>query len=229
VLLIDTGPDLAHQLRDPFRTWDGRRYPADCLTRCDGVLITHDHADHSHGLNDLRHLNRLMGGQSITLHGDAAHLDELRRMFPYCFSDPDRNYVLANPALLTLPLAIGERRCVGDLAVERFTASHGCAGSVSGWILGGTCVYLTDAKELPTALDERLRGMDLLVLNMLQEQPHPTHFCWDEALAVLDRLRPRRTVLTHMGYSVRWADWQARLPPGVSMAYDGLCLEWKPA
>jgi len=78
-----------------------------------------------------------------------------------------------------------------------------------------------DLKELPVSADAYLQDIDLLVLDMLREQEHSTHLNWNEAQAIIARLRPRRTVLTHMGYEVHYRDWQTRLPAGVEMAYDG--------
>ena len=82
VILWDCGPDLAHQLTDPYKTWNRLDYPTDCVTRCDGLLLTHTHADHTHGINELRHLNRLMHGRSITMYGWDDHLTELEQNFP---------------------------------------------------------------------------------------------------------------------------------------------------
>lgn len=221
VVLLDVGPDLLHQLRDPFRTWDGRSYPGDCIVRCDGVLLSHDHADHCHGLNDLRHLNRLMGGQGIAIHGAAGHLAALRAMFPYCFISALEAYQHARPALTTATLAMDEPFTLAGLTCIAFAMSHGPAGVTTGFRCGDLA-YLTDLKELPVSADRHLAGLDLLVIDMLRDEPHPTHLCWAEAQAIITRLRPRRTVLTHMGPEVRHADWVPRLPPGVVMAVDGL-------
>ncbi len=220
VVLFDAGPDLAHQCTDPLRTWDGRSYPADCLVRCDAVLLSHCHADHCHGLNDLRHLNRLMAGASIPIYGNGSHLDELRQMFPYCFGAYEEAYRHARPALELVPVEDGRQVTVADLPVTAVAMSHGPGGRTTGWRCG-SLGYLTDLKELPTEAEAVLAGLDLLVLSMLREKPHPTHLSWDEAQAVIARLKPRRTVLTHMAPEVRWADWQARLPEGVAMGWDG--------
>jgi phosphoribosyl 1,2-cyclic phosphate phosphodiesterase len=225
VLLFDAGPDLMHQLRDPDRTWDGRGYPELCVTRCDGVLITHVHADHAHGLNDLRHLNRLMHGRPIPIYGHASHLDELMEMFPYCFGSKDEFYFQGLPGLVTAPLLDDQPFAIAGLPVTPFAMSHGPAGRTTGYRCGGLG-YLTDLKELPAATDALLAGLDLLVLDMLQEDPHPTHVNWDEAQAIIARLKPKRTVLVHMGYDIRYRDWESRLPKGVTMAYDGMKLSF---
>ena len=221
VVLIDVGPDLGDQLRDPYRDWDRRSYPARCVTRCDAVLLTHDHADHCHGINELRHLNRLMGGARLPMYGLAAHLASVRHMFGYCFSDPAEAYQLANPALEAVPLGPYVPASIAGLEVTCFPMSHGTAGITAGFRLG-TAAYLTDLKALPPAAEALLGGLELLVLDMLREEPHPTHLCWAEAEALWARLRPRRTILTHMGHEVRYREWEGRLPPGMVMAVDGM-------
>ena len=232
VVLIDTGPDLLAQLRDPYRTWDGVSYPEQAITRCDAVLLTHDHADHSHGLNDLRFLNRLMyhdTGRSLPLsiHGDARHLAKLTAMFPYCFGDGEEFYRLSAPVLVASPLTLDACVSIAGLDVIPFPMSHGAAGLTTGFRIG-SMAYLTDLKELPAAADQHLVGLDLLVLDMLREQPHSTNLCWEEALAVVDRLRPRRTVFTHMGPEVRFAEWVTRMPPDIDMAVDGWTATFAP-
>ena len=220
VVLIDVGPDLGVQLRDPYKTWDGRSYPADCITRCDGVLLTHSHADHCHGINELRHVNRLMGGAGIPIFGLAEHLDALRQMFGYCFGAGGA-YAQSNPALSTVAMRPGEAHTVAGLSVTAVKMSHGSAGTTAGFRINDMA-WLTDLKSIDPAGMAHLEGLEVLVLDMLRESVHPTHLSWAEAEALIDRLEPRRTILTHMGHEVRYADWVSRLPPGVVLAMDGM-------
>jgi phosphoribosyl 1,2-cyclic phosphate phosphodiesterase len=184
------------------------------------VLLTHDHADHCHGINDLRHLNRLMGGAGIAIHGWGPHLDSLRAMFPYSFGSGDGVYGSSQPALRTDALDDGRPTRIAGLDVTPFAMEHGAAGRTTGFRCG-SMAYCTDLTVLPAIAEPLLRDLDLLAISALREQPHPTHQNVEQALAVVRRLRPRRAVLIHLGPEIRHADWAARLPPGVEMAVDG--------
>ena len=147
IILFDCGPDLAHQCMDPYKNWDHSEYPTQCITRCDGLLLTHTHADHCHGINELRHINRLMNGASIPIYGHTEHLAELRRSFPYCFGETTASYRMGNPLLETHDISPNQTFCCAGLTIQAIPLSHGPAGLVHGYRIG-EFAYLTDCKSL---------------------------------------------------------------------------------
>ncbi len=224
VILIDAGPDLMHQLRDPYKRTKMYEYPTDCICRCDGVLITHDHADHCHGLNDLRHLNRLMGSE-IPLYAHESHLNTLLQMFPYCFRDAHAVYEMSSPALRAIPIKDGENFNICGIDVQSFYMSHGPAGRTSGFRLG-KLAYLTDLKEIPEeTLETVLNDIEVLVIDMLRDETHETHLNWEEAETLIQRIKPLTCYLVHMGYEVCHSEWLDRLPDNIIMSYDGLSVQ----
>ena len=206
-VLVDAGPDLrAQALRHR-------------IARVDAILFTHGHADHILGMDDVRRFNALMDGP-MPCHGDAATLDDIRRMFSYVF-DPGTPKGGGLPRL-DLRL-IGGRFTVGDLDVVPVPLEHGKRP-----ILGfrfGRFAYLTDCNRIPDGSWPLLRGLDVLVLDALRIRPHPTHFSLDEAIDTARRIGAPRTFFTHMCHDLLHAATDARLPPGMALAYDGLVLE----
>lgn len=201
-ILIDTATDLRQQaLREK-------------LTRVDAVLYTHTHADHLHGIDDLRTFNPRDGG-SIPIYGSAATLAAIGRNFHYIFSAGlDPGY---RPRLEPREIA-GPFELFG-LPIEPIPLRHG-QGETLGFRIG-PFAYLTDVSAIPPASELRLQGLELLVLDGLRFSPHNTHFNVPQALAVAKRLRVPRTVLTHLSHEIDHLRHGAELPPGVEFAYDG--------
>ena len=205
-LLIDTATDLREQaLRHEIQ-------------RIDAVLYTHAHADHILGLDELRLYNWLQRG-AIPVYGSPATIEALRKTFWYVFDG--QPVESTKPAIETHtidgPFTLHGRRIV---PVPLF---HG-----SMPILGfriGRMAYLTDVSRIPEGSYSMLGGLDLLVLNALRERAHPTHLTIDQATAEAERIGARRTVLTHLSHEVHHATHSARLPRGVDLTYDGLCLD----
>ena len=206
-VLVDAGPDLrAQALRHG-------------IARVDAILFTHGHADHILGMDDVRRFNALMGGP-MPCFGDAATLEDIRRMFSYVFDS-------ATPKggglpLLDLREVAGPFR-LGDLDVVPVPVYHG-----SRPILGfrfGAFAYLTDCSRIPEASWPLLDGLAVLVLDALRLRPHPTHFSLDEAVATAQRIGAGRTFFTHMCHDLGHAATDARLPAGMALAYDGLVLQ----
>jgi phosphoribosyl 1,2-cyclic phosphate phosphodiesterase len=207
-ILIDTPPDLREQ----------------CLTAgIDGVeaiFYTHGHADHTNGIDDVRALNQLTG-RVLDAHGEVATLDRIKERFGYAFLPPEWPKGFLRPALRARPIE-GPFR-VGEIDVVPFAQRHGAGGSTG--FRFGAFAYSTDCDHLPEASFETLAGIDVWLVDALRDRPHPSHAHLDRTLEWINRVRPARALLTHMSHEVDYADWIARLPPGVEPAVDGMVLE----
>jgi phosphoribosyl 1,2-cyclic phosphate phosphodiesterase len=188
------------------------------LKRIDAVLLTHAHADHVSGLDDLRAFN-LWQRASIPIYCSAETAAIVRHNFSYIFNGD------AYPGKPNLEL----QRIDGpfDLfgrAVAPMTVPHGEQTRVTAFRIG-RFGYVTDASAVPAEVRAGLHGLDVLVLNALRYRPHPTHLSIDEALAVVEEVRPRRAFFTHICHDLMHATVNAALPPHVRLAHDGLEIE----
>lgn len=210
-LLVDTPPELRLQL------------VAAGVDRVDAVWYTHVHADHVHGIDDLRAFTSRAGRSIPAFLPDGS--DELRRRFAYIFDDSIRPAAgTSKPRIRLESVRAGEALEILGERVIPLSVPHG-AMSVYGFRLGDLG-YITDAKRLPEATFEALKGVRVLVLNALWfGNPHPTHFNIEEAIEVAHALGAKRTYLTHLTHRVRHAELLERLPEGVEPAYDGLVVE----
>jgi phosphoribosyl 1,2-cyclic phosphate phosphodiesterase len=207
-ILIDTSPDLREQLIDAR------------VRRLDAVVMTHAHADHLHGIDDLRGVNRLMG-QAIPLWADAATLAEIRRRFGYVLepgSEPGKYY---KPTLV--PHEISGRFAIGGVDIVPFAQDHGFSTTLGLRI--GPMAYSTDV----TALDEdafaTIAGVELWIVDCTRRAPHPTHSHLEQTLAWITRVCPRCAVLTHMDHTLDYRELSTILPAGVEPGQDGLVIE----
>lgn len=208
-ILVDTSPDLREQLIDAG------------VRRLDGVLCTHDHADHVHGIDELREVNRLMH-DALGYYGRKIHLDTIRKRFDYVFLPLEKTATfLAKPALIATPVE-GIFR-IGDLEIAAFDQDHGYSRS-TGYRFG-RFAYTTDVVDFPPESFAQLRDLDLWVVSCLTDDPHPTHAHLDKVLAWVEELKPGRTIITHMSTKLDYETLQRRLPPGIEPAYDGMVLE----
>lgn len=206
-LLVDTPPDLRQQL---LRERIGVVH---------AVLYTHEHADHIFGLDDLRLMQFYLGGP-VPLFCEAEVELRIRKSFDYAFQSPEGMHVGAIPALTFRRIGLADFDVLGA-RVTPVRLLHGVSAPVLGFRFGNVA-YCTDVNTIPRASMERLRGLDVLVLDCLRREPHPTHFSLSEALAVAAELQPKRTLLTHLSHKLEHAGTTAELPPGVELAYDGL-------
>jgi phosphoribosyl 1,2-cyclic phosphate phosphodiesterase len=204
-ILVDTSTDLRGQaLRE-------------AIPQVDAVLLTHTHADHIHGIDDLRGFH-FIHRRVIPCYGSPATMDKVTASFAYIFEGlSSEGY-----SPLLEPFAV-------DAAFELFGCSvlpvpifHG-SFEATGYRFDNAA-YLTDCSEIPESSMALLQGLDLLIIDALRYSPHPNHFNIEGALKVVQALKPRRTLFTHLTHEVRQSD-EARLPQGVEFAYDGLVVE----
>lgn len=210
-ILIDTSPDFRTQaLRTP-------------IPRVDAVLYTHAHADHILGLDDLRAYN-FTQQSSIPCYLTEGTLDSIKRTFWYVF-EPQPGYKGGLPPQLTFHLVTPNVPFeVAGTEVMPFALTHG-GTEVIGFRFG-SMAYATDCNQIPERSRPVLQGLDLLVLDALRAQPHPTHFSIPESIAVARALEVHRTVFVHMGHTVDYQRDSAQLPAGFEFAYDGMHLSW---
>jgi len=209
-LLIDTPPELRLQLL------------AAQVDRVDAVLFTHDHADHTHGIDDVRAIT--VRGVPLPMHGPAETLAALRLRFPYVFDTGIKVIPgTSKPEGATRELEVDVPVRIGPLDVTPVEVPHGRT-RVFGYRIG-PLAYVTDAKALPEAALARLRGAEVLVLNALFRREHPTHLSVGEAVETARLVGARRTYLTHLTHETAHAELEAELPPDIRPAYDGLTVE----
>lgn len=208
-VLVDTSPDLRDQLLDAG------------IRMVDGVVYTHDHADHLHGIDELREVNRVTR-QWLPVWGTESVLKTATARFPYAF-EPIENIgefiyrPLLKPHTITGPFS------VGSIPVVPFDQDHGFSRSLG--LRFGSIAYSTDVMSIPEDSFAILEGVELWIIGCLVDYPHATHAHVDKALEWIERIKPRRAVLTHMGPRLDYETLRATLPPWVIPAHDGLVLE----
>jgi phosphoribosyl 1,2-cyclic phosphate phosphodiesterase len=208
-LLVDTSPDLRFQLLD-------------CrIQSVDAILFTHAHADHVTGLDEVRILNRI-AGKPLPAYATADVLAELNTRFAYAFRPWNKPFFY-RPVLESQP--VGPAGCFEALgmSIQVFPQDHGKVQSLGLRI--GPFGYSTDVVRLNDAAFEALAGIDTWVVDcFLRNDVHWTHANLSTVLEWVVRLKPRRTILTHMGTEMDWAWMQANLPPGIEPGYDGMVI-----
>ncbi len=212
-VLIDTGPDFRQQAL------------AAGLTHIDGVVYTHSHADHLHGIDDLRAF-WTSAKRLIDIYSDDATQQRIDEAFGYCFSGTSRGSY--PPILRRHRIAAGEPFTIsgdgGDIDIMPFNQVHGSIFSLGLRIAG--IGYSTDVAAFPDDSLAHLHGLDLWIVDALRDRPHPSHFSVSDAIAWATRLQPKHTVLTHMHADLDYDVARRQCPPGVEPGYDGLWFEF---
>ncbi|MET0380859.1 MAG: MBL fold metallo-hydrolase [Methyloceanibacter sp.] len=209
--LVDTTPDLRQQLLDAGAGW------------LDGVFYTHDHADHTHGIDDLRQV-AYNGNRRVDVYYDEITGEQLRARFAYCFETPPGNEY---PAVLKghkiyagLPVVMSGAG--GAIEALPFQQIHG-SGETLGFRFGDVA-YSPDVSDFPNESLEALERLDVWIIDALRYTPHPSHLSVEQALGWIARMKPKRAVLTHMHVDLDYERLKAELPEGVEPAYDGMVL-----
>lgn len=211
-VVIDTGPDFREQMLLAK------------VPRLDAVVYTHPHADHIHGIDDLRGFV-LEQKHRIAVHADEPTLSRLIEAFGYCFATPQGS---SYPPIV-VPHVIDHGRTVviegegGPLAFEPLPQVHGDIVSLGFRI--GDAAYCPDVSAFPESTLARMGALELLILDALQYKPHPSHLSLDQALGVIERLKPRRALLTHMHVPLDYETVRRKTPENVEPAHDGLVVE----
>ena len=210
-ILVDTSPDLRAQCLDAG------------IAQVSAILYTHDHADHTQGIDDARFLKKPAGQATIPVYGTGATLALLTERFQYIFQqNTEGSGHLYKPFLRAIEID-GPFEVAG-IPVLWFEQDHGFGTTSIGYRIGNVA-YCTDVARLPDEALSKLQGLDLFVVDCLRFEPHPTHAHFDQVLAWAAELKPRHTVLTHMNHMVDYDVIKAKCPPGVEPAYDGLEVE----
>jgi phosphoribosyl 1,2-cyclic phosphate phosphodiesterase len=210
-VLVDTSPDLREQLLDANVDW------------LDGVLFTHEHADHTHGIDDLRALF-LHRRRRIDVYLDEPTARAMHARFAYCFKAPPGSEY--PPILNDHRIASAQRLTIngdgGPIDVLPFAQNH--SDIVSLGFRFDRLAYSADISGLPATSAAALAALEVWIVDALRYKPHPSHFSVDDAIAWIGRVKPQRAILTNLHADLDYDELRARLPAGIEPAYDGMTV-----
>jgi phosphoribosyl 1,2-cyclic phosphate phosphodiesterase len=213
-IVIDTAPDLREQLIDAH------------VDHIDAVFLTHEHADQTHGIDDLRSVV-LHQRKRIPVYFNQSTAKDIMARFSYCFIAPEGSDY--PPILTRHGIEAGESRVIegkgGTITLSAFLVQHGNIPALGYRI--GEAAYSPDLNDIPPESWPLLENLDLWIVDGLRPTPHPSHFSVDDALSWIDRFKPRRAVITNMHSDLDYEVLRQSLPEGVIPAYDGMRLEVK--
>ncbi|HPF46784.1 MAG: MBL fold metallo-hydrolase [Alphaproteobacteria bacterium] len=203
-VIVDTGPDFREQALSAG------------ITTLDAVLYTHDHADHTHGIDDLRAFSQNMN-KRVPIYSNKHTLKILQERFGYIFKGRKNYDAICEAHEIDLaPFRIG------GFDIQPMALVHGAIFSY-GYRFGKMC-YCTDFNDIPKETYKHLYDLDLWIVDCLREEPHPTHCHLEQTLGYIEEFKPKRAVLTHMTAELDYETLKNKLPKGVEPAYDGLVL-----
>jgi phosphoribosyl 1,2-cyclic phosphate phosphodiesterase len=212
IVLIDTGPDFhAQALREAVR-------------HIDAVLYTHGHADHIMGFDDLRPLS-FHTHDNLPVYADDATASNIERIFEYTFRKEDRYPTSARVKIHRIDPTPGSGTEIFGACFRRIPVTHG-RQEITGYRFGNAA-YLTDMSDIPDVSVPLLQDLDVLILDALRHNPHPSHSHLEKSVAIVEKLKPKRAFFTHMSHELDHDATNAQLPPHIRLAHDGLQLNFE--
>lgn len=211
-LVIDAGPDFRYQML------------REGVTRLDAILLTHQHKDHTAGIDDVRAFNFVDYPTIRTMHiyGNEPTIERVKMEYDYAFAE---NKYRGVPVIELHTIDEQQTLNIGGVGITPIIGEHSKRFRSVGYRIGDMA-YITDFSHIDPAEEAKLQGVKIMVINALRWEPHDSHFSVAEAIEIINRIRPERAYLTHMSHGIGlYAEASKQLPEGVEFAYDGLVVE----
>lgn len=211
-LVIDAGPDFRYQML------------REGVTRLDAILLTHQHKDHTAGIDDVRAFNFVDYPTIRTMHiyGNEPTIERVKMEYDYAFAE---NKYRGVPVIELHTIDEQQTLNIGGVDITPIIGEHSKRFRSVGYRIGDMA-YITDFSHIDPTEEAKLQGVKIMVINALRWEPHDSHFSVAEAIEIINRVRPERAYLTHMSHGIGlYAESSKRLPEGVEFAYDGLVVE----
>lgn len=211
-LVIDAGPDFRYQML------------REGVTRLDAILLTHQHKDHTAGIDDVRAFNFVDYPTIRTMHiyGNEPTIERVKMEYDYAFAE---NKYRGVPVIELHTIDEQQTLNIGGVGITPIIGEHSKRFRSVGYRIGDMA-YITDFSHIDLAEEAKLQGVKIMVINALRWEPHDSHFSVAEAIEIINRVRPERAYLTHMSHGIGlYAEASKQLPEGVEFAYDGLVVE----